>query len=140
MTNDQIARGYLEKVRARLKALPILFEEADYSDVVREAQEIVELALKAALRFVGLEPPKTHDVGNIIRQHANRLPDLAPDDIERIVSVSTKLAQQRSLALYGDEVSGASFAQLYSEADAREALESAVWVAKLLERLTARQP
>jgi HEPN domain-containing protein len=40
--------------------------EDDYSDVVREAQEIVELALKGMLRQIGIEPPKWHDVGQLI--------------------------------------------------------------------------
>jgi HEPN domain-containing protein len=30
--------------------------------VVREAQELVELALKGMLRAIGIEPPKLHDV------------------------------------------------------------------------------
>ncbi|MBI2914833.1 MAG: HEPN domain-containing protein [Firmicutes bacterium] len=36
-------------------------EEQSYSDVVREAQEIVELCLEGILRYVGIEPPKLHD-------------------------------------------------------------------------------
>lgn len=41
-----------------MKILPVLLDEAAYSDVVREAQEFVELALKGMLRQVGIEPPK----------------------------------------------------------------------------------
>ena len=40
------------------------------SDVVREAQEIVELALKGLLRQVGIEPPRWHDVGELLRDIA----------------------------------------------------------------------
>ncbi len=46
MTNVSLAQSYLFKARKRLKALVVLLEEEDYSDVVREAQEVVELALK----------------------------------------------------------------------------------------------
>jgi hypothetical protein len=62
MTSVTLARSYFEKARKRLRALGIVFEDAAYSDVVREAQELVELALKGALRFVGIElsVPKTH--------------------------------------------------------------------------------
>ncbi len=49
----------------RLKILVVLLEEDAYSDVVREAQEIVELALKGMLRQAGIEPPKWHDVGPV---------------------------------------------------------------------------
>ena len=58
MTNDSLARSYLTKARVRLKVLDVLKAEGAWSDVVREAQEVVELALKALLREVGIEPPK----------------------------------------------------------------------------------
>ena len=57
MTNDQLAKSYLVKAQKRLRILDVLLEEEDYSDVVREAQEVVELAQKAMLRGVGIDPP-----------------------------------------------------------------------------------
>jgi hypothetical protein len=50
MTNTSLAQSYLLKASKRLKILPVLLAEAAYSDVIREAQEIVELALKGMLR------------------------------------------------------------------------------------------
>jgi HEPN domain-containing protein len=52
MTNVSLAQSYLIKARKRLKILPVLMRERAYSDVVREAQEIVELARKGMLRQV----------------------------------------------------------------------------------------
>ena len=66
MTNTSLAQSYLLKAEKRLKILPVLLNEAAYSDVVREAQEIVELALKGMLRQVGIEPPKLHGVGALL--------------------------------------------------------------------------
>jgi HEPN domain-containing protein len=60
MTNMDLAQSYLIKARKRLKILGVLLQEEDYSDVVREAQEIVELSLKGMLRSAGIEPPKFH--------------------------------------------------------------------------------
>ena len=57
MTNGALAASYLAKATLRLDILPVLFERAGYSDVVREAQEIVELALKGMLRQAGIEAP-----------------------------------------------------------------------------------
>jgi HEPN domain len=62
VTNFTLAQSYLLKARIRLKILQVLLDENAYSDVVREAQEIVELSLKGMLRQVGVEPPKWHDV------------------------------------------------------------------------------
>ncbi len=40
MKNLTLAKSYLGKAQKRLKILDMLLEEDDYSDVVREAQEI----------------------------------------------------------------------------------------------------
>ena len=69
MTNGSLAESYLLKATKRLRILPVLLDDEAYSDVVREAQEIVELALKGMLRQVGVEPPRWHDVGSILREH-----------------------------------------------------------------------
>ena len=58
MTNAALARSYMRKAIVRLSILPIFQGKRAYSDVVREAQEVVELASKAILRHVGVEPPK----------------------------------------------------------------------------------
>lgn len=47
MTAASLAQSYLIKARVRLTILPVLFDAGAHSDVVREAQEIVELALRA---------------------------------------------------------------------------------------------
>jgi hypothetical protein len=43
----ELAASYCSKVRVRRKALEVYLAEQDISDVVREAQEIVELTTKA---------------------------------------------------------------------------------------------
>lgn len=45
MSSATLAQSYLIKAMKRLKILDVLMAEEAYSDVVREAQEIVELAL-----------------------------------------------------------------------------------------------
>ena len=53
MRNDRMAIGYLEDATVRVGELKRLFEMKRFNVVIREAQEGVELALKAALRWVG---------------------------------------------------------------------------------------
>lgn len=43
-TNGALARSYLAKARVRLRALAVFVAEEAHSDVIREAQELVELA------------------------------------------------------------------------------------------------
>jgi HEPN domain-containing protein len=102
MTTLDLARSYLKKARSRLKLLPILLEDGDYSDVVREAQEIVELALKGMLRHQGIEPPKWHDVGDMLLAHASRFPSGTVDMLSQLANVSKWLRKERELAFYGD--------------------------------------
>jgi HEPN domain-containing protein len=45
MTNNALARAYLRKARDRLEVLELLHERGAYSDVIREAQEMVELSI-----------------------------------------------------------------------------------------------
>lgn len=101
MTNVGLARSYLEKARARLKILPVLLAEKAYSDVVREAQEIVELALKGMLREAGVEPPKWHDVGSLLKEYPDRFPQ-DPGTLERLAEISTRLRKEREFAFYGE--------------------------------------
>ena len=103
MTSGTLARSYFEKARKRLRALQTLFDEEAYSDVVREAQELVELALKGALRFVGVEPPKQHDVGQLLLQYRGRLPAAVAAAAERLAAISRRLRREREFAFYGDE-------------------------------------
>jgi HEPN domain-containing protein len=61
MTNTSLAQSYLVKALKRLKILAVLLDDDSHSDLVREAQEIVKLALKGMLRQVGVEPPKKRE-------------------------------------------------------------------------------
>lgn len=70
MTKSELARAYLEKASKLRRVLDILMEEKARSDVMREAQGLVELTLKAMLREVGVYPPKWHDVGPILLEQA----------------------------------------------------------------------
>jgi HEPN domain-containing protein len=69
MTNTDLAKSYIWKAETRIDALEALNKRGNFSDVVREARETVELALKGMLRGVGVEPPKHHDVGRLLLEH-----------------------------------------------------------------------
>src|SRR5213593_3044588 len=102
MTNTSLARSYLQKAAARLAILPVLQRKRAYSDVVREAQEILELALKGMLRQVGVEPPKWHDVGNLLVKNQDRFQAAAAQRVGRIAAASKWLWEERELSFYGD--------------------------------------
>lgn len=102
MTNGSLAEAYLRKATARIDILELLCTKQAWSDVVREAQEIVELALKGMLRYVGVEPPKWHDVGGILVEHGDRFPGETKESLLRMADISKRLRKERELSFYGD--------------------------------------
>ncbi len=102
MTNLDLATSLLFKATKRLKVLDVLLAENDHSDVIRESQEIVELALKAMLRRAGVDPPRRHDVGATLREHAARFSEDVRADLERCAEISALLVKEREQAFYGD--------------------------------------
>ncbi len=123
MTNTTLGQSYLIKARARLRILPVLAEQAAWSDVIREAQEIVELALKGILRQIGIEPPKWHDVGGMIEQYRDRLPPSVASRSSELARISARLRKEREFSFYGD----IDFipTEQYTEDDATRAIDDA---------------
>jgi len=128
MTNDELAKSYLIKSTTRLSILPAFLEKEAYSDVVREAQEIVELALKGILRQIGIEPPKWHDVSELILENEGKLPKKVAESTKRLVKISKWLRKERELSFYGD----IDFipTEEYSINDAKKAIKDAQFVVK----------
>jgi HEPN domain-containing protein len=132
MTNLDLAAGYLTKATKRLKILDVLLAEDDFSDIVREAQEIVELSQKAMLRRVGIDPPKWHDVGGIILEHQERFSQDVRARLARCAEISKRLRKERELSFYGD----IDFipTEEYSRADAEQCIADARFVVELAQK------
>ena len=103
MHNKTLAEDYLTRATHRLAALEVLFELGSWADVVRESQEVVELALKSLLRHSSIEVPRVHDVGQILRSESERLPESIRPHIEELAAISHSLRRDRELAFYGSE-------------------------------------
>ena len=103
MQNRDLAQDYLRRARARLLAVDTLFEAASWADVVRESQEIVELALTGFLRACGVEPPRIHDMADVLIAEQAHLPESIVKDIARLTEISRTLRRDRELSFYGAE-------------------------------------
>jgi len=103
MRNIELAKDYIWRAEVRLKALDVLFDAESWADVVRESQEIVELALKALLRACGVDPPRIHDVSDVLLAERDRLPEVLPHEVEALARISRDLRRDRELAFYGAE-------------------------------------
>jgi hypothetical protein len=126
MTNPGLAIDYVTRAGHRLAALEVLLEHGAHADVMREAQEIVELSLKALLRASGVTVPQIHDVGPLLLREAGRLPPSLRADRSRMADISKALRKDREIAFYGSEDLIPS--EFYTRADAQRAFEDASWV------------
>ena len=126
MRNRALATDYVRRATVRLQAIEVLHRAASWADVVRESQEAVELALKGMLRGVGVDPPRLHDVSEVLRHERDRLPESVHDRVDRMAAISRDLRRDRELAFYGAEDLVPS--EFYVEDDALRALEGARFV------------
>jgi HEPN domain-containing protein len=126
--NRDLSLDYVRRAEARLLALDTLFAAESWADVVRESQEVVELALTALLRSAGIDPPRIHDVGEVLLAERERLPAVLAPVLERVADASRRLRRDRELAFYGAEDFTPS--AFYKRDDADAARDAARMVVK----------
>ncbi|MDK2796405.1 MAG: hypothetical protein PWQ58_1604 [Archaeoglobaceae archaeon] len=109
--------------------------DRNYAYVIRQSQKAVELSLKAALRIVGIEPPKLHDVGPILRKNSALFPEWFREQIDKMALISRVLRRERELSMYGDEELDLPPDELYTIEDAKMAIEGCEFVLKNCKKL-----
>jgi HEPN domain-containing protein len=135
MRNKELALDYVRRAQVRLRALDVLYEAQSWADVVRESQEIVELALKGLLRAHGIEPPRIHDVSGLLIAEQARLPLALHAKLPRLAAISRDLRRDRELAFYGaEDLTPGSF---YMQEDADRAKQGAAETVTLVAPLVA---
>jgi HEPN domain-containing protein len=123
MRNPELASDYVRRAAVRLRALDVLYDGASWADVVREAQEIVELALKGLLRAFDVEPPRIHDVSDVLLAERARFPRSIATKLHALAESSRQLRRDCELAFYGaEDLTPSGF---YSQDDANRARASA---------------
>ena len=103
MSPKNLPEAYLKKCQSRLRALQVLIEDKNYSDVVRESQEIMELCSKAVLRIALIDPPHRHDVANELVLAKASLPAHVHGAIDEMVIANHWLRRDREIRFYGAE-------------------------------------
>lgn len=102
--------------------------EQDFNLAVRRAQEAVELALKGALKVLGVDYPRVHDVAPVFsEQLRQKRGPTGARELERIEEVSLWLAQARAPAFYLERE--------YRSEDAQQASQDAGFVVEAVKSL-----
>lgn len=137
MNNVEMAKDYIIQAEERIYHAKEALKKGAHPYVIRQSQEAVELALKASLRLVGIEPPKIHDVGPILKQHKSKYPQWFQQIIPELARISRRLRREREPSMYGDEESGVPPSALYDEKDAKDALKKAKYIVNNVKKLLA---
>lgn len=132
MQNKQLPKDYLSRSQKRLVALLTLKEQEAWADVVREAQEIVELSLKGLLKYYDIDVPRVHDVSNVLQQEKESFPKELKKDLDKVCKISKELRRDRELAFYGSE--DLTPEEFYEEEDAEKAYNSASFVVSFVKK------
>jgi HEPN domain-containing protein len=135
MTSSRMGRLYIEEARGRMALVTLALANGLWAATVRGAQECVERFLKGALRLIGVEPARTHDVADILRREAHRFPDWFRSAVDQLATISTELAGDRGIAFYGDERQEFGPQELFDDKDALRAARNVEFVGELCERL-----
>jgi len=103
VTTHSLAQDYFKRCKMRLLALQTLLEAGAYPDVVRESQEIVELLLKGFLRLYNIDPPKWHDVSQVLIENQSLFAQKIKDSLAATADFSKYLRRERENAFYGED-------------------------------------
>ena len=123
MKTTHMASSMLQQAGFRLKAAAMAIKWRGYAYAVRSSQECVELSLKAALRLVGVEYPKKHDVSRVLLMARRRFPEWFR--VEDFAKIGRALSEMREPAMYGDELRFVSSTELFTKRHAAKALAEA---------------
>lgn len=123
MRNIEAAKSLLNQSIRRLETAERELSGGSLAYSIRSSQEAVELGLKAALRLLGIEYPKKHDVSPILIKFRHRFPQWFP--VEKLAAISRKLSEKREPAMYGDELSMTPADLLFDKSEAEESLKMA---------------
>jgi HEPN domain-containing protein len=138
MRNTELALDHVKRAGIRLRAVKVLFDAESWADVVRESQEVVELALKGLLRSCGIEAPRLHDVSDILIAERSKLPQAVRGEVEALARISRDLRRDRELAFYGaEDLTPSGF---YKRQDAERAREGAERVVRAVTPVVSGSP
>lgn len=106
MINVEMAKDYILRSKRFLREAEIALGEGDNATSIRRSQEALEMAVKALLRAIGIEYPRSHDVSDVLTDHKDALPESVRCEIEDLATLVSQLASIRGIALYGYEREG----------------------------------
>ena len=133
MINIEMARDYITRSRRFLKEAEMALADGDPATSIRRSQEALEMAVKAMLRALGIEYPRSHDVSDVLIECKNSLPESVKLEVEDLATMVSQLASIRGVALYGYEREGIPASKAFSKEYAEKVFNSVRRYVNLIE-------
>jgi HEPN domain-containing protein len=131
VSNFDDAERLLSIAKVYRDELTRAYEGGHWNVAVRHAQEVVELYLKVILKMIGIEYPKSHDIGPAFTHVCiERNFDVDPEKLIKIKDISKNLAEKRGPAFYAERI--------YTQEDAEKAKADAEFVMNFAESLSKK--
>ena len=131
MTNFDIYEKLISMAKISYRDLINAYVDGVWNAVIRRSQEVVELYLKAMLKLMCIEYPKSHDVGVVFTRACLRKGvNIDHNELAKIEKLSNDLAEKRGPAFYMEEI--------YTQEDAEKAKADAEFVMNFAESLSKK--
>lgn len=127
MISDRAAHAYLGDAELILQEAESSQKAGHYHRVARKCQESSELAAKGLLRLWGIEYPKSHLLGRVIKRELVKRKIVDRQTADQLAYYLDSLSLDREPAFYGSP-EGIPAGELFDEEDGQEALMKARWV------------
>lgn len=112
-----VAKGYIEQAGESIDAAGDALGRGHLATATREGQITVELAVKAALYEVGVEPPREHDIHVFLLRQSAAFPPAWERKVREWADAMEELGLLRDRASYGDPHEGKSAREVFSDKD-----------------------
>lgn len=135
LNNKDLANDYLNESKLRLDTAESVVTKKAYAFTVCQSQEAVELSLKGALRLLGIDFPKWHDISEVLLKEKEKFPTEFQDVLPKLAIISSLLTKKREPAMYGDEENKSPPSKIFNKKDAEDALKEAKFCLNFVEEL-----
>ena len=124
MRNDRAAQSHLADAEIILREAEDSQRLGHYHRVVRKSQEAAELAVKGLFRLWGIEYPRSHLLGRVIKKELVRTKAIDRMAADQLAYDCDSLALDREPSFYGSP-EGVPASQLFDAEDGEDALAKA---------------
>ena len=129
MNSEVSAEGYISDAEIILEEARESLKKEHWHRVIRKSQEATELAIKGLFSFVGIDYPKIHILGRVLKKKISKFNLFNKEELERMAYISDSLGFERETSFYGS-LDGIPARELYDKEDAEESLKNAEWLVK----------